>query len=151
LKPSKHAFTGEESLYCQSEGFYRWRPGGLRGPVSTANYAVIKPSPPYSRYASLSSTRPAPPRAGGRRILIALRAVRRARIEYALGKREEGKREEGNREEGKREEGAVGHFECHLGAVWGVIWEPFGRSFGGSFGASFGGHFPPPWEVPISK
>ena len=53
--------------------------------------------------------------------------------------------------EGKREEGAVGHFECHLGAVWGVIWEPFGRSFGGSFGASFGGHSPLPWEVPISQ
>ena len=74
-------------------------------------------------------------------ILIALRAVRRARVEYALGKREEGKREEG-----KREEGAVGQFGCHLGAIWAVIWEPFGESFG----ASFGSHFPPPWEVPNS-
>ena len=63
--------------------------------------------------------------------LIALRAVRRARVEDALGKREEGKREEGN-----REEGALGHSGGHLGAIWEVIWEPFG--------SSFGGHFPPP-------
>ena len=78
---------------------------------------------------------------GRRIILIALRAVRRARVEYALGKREEGKREEG-----KREEEAVGQFGCHLGAIWEIIW----KSFGESFGASFGSHFPLPWELPNS-
>ena len=110
---------------------------------------------------------------GGRRILIALRAVRRARVEYALGKREEWKRDEGKREEGRGEQGRGGswpvwvpfgsHLGGHLGAIWGVIWgiiwESFPSPLGGpkfllrsvQFGSSSGANSPLPRGQDCSK